>query len=432
MANVFDKAKKKIAQNKGKGSKKAKAPTPIADSDIDVTKDIGEVIRDHLTKNNTTPEKKKAEEARHYFMWVGNDHYPMVDHFIEEARKMGVSKRLNMVTPHLVPGVTRVYLAHNRWYETSEGFLEASSFAKGKPSCAISRMKSLRKIGMAVQACERGGKDAEPWTHVKTSEPIDMSLDKLVTALDDRESPATVIVNTYVDDLFRLLGGPKADAVFCTLVTQRQAAVTVKGSGRPWFRYFGKGRAQRAIRKARMAAALDVARDYVRALDAGKAFFGYFVLECLEYILPKGKTLPGYLDSKTINTRGKDGKKRKDPTAQWLLALISESDGGRRSDKLPKVVRVIREEDEIELRGKIPRGCGFRKPGGVYAVSNKRAITDKGKAKAKGLGVAGPLYLATAPIQTPGMDYFRGIRAVPDEIADVLGLEMELGEVKKA
>jgi hypothetical protein len=51
--------------------------------------------------------------ASDYLMWVGYSNYPTIRHFVEEAENLGVSKRLSRVPNGLVPGKTRIYLAHD-------------------------------------------------------------------------------------------------------------------------------------------------------------------------------------------------------------------------------------------------------------------------------------------------------------------------------
>lgn len=56
-------------------------------------------------------------------MWVGKDFYPTVGGFIEEAREHGVNKRIPAVgePPPVVPGFTRLFLAHPRACDGSPG-----------------------------------------------------------------------------------------------------------------------------------------------------------------------------------------------------------------------------------------------------------------------------------------------------------------------
>lgn len=47
-----------------------------------------------------------------YVMNVGVQHYPTKEHFIEEANRMGVSKRIPFIPKHLKLSETIIYLAH--------------------------------------------------------------------------------------------------------------------------------------------------------------------------------------------------------------------------------------------------------------------------------------------------------------------------------
>lgn len=57
-------------------------------------------------------------------MWVGTNHYPTVQDFIDEAKSMGVSKRIGRLPHCLVPGVTRLFFAHDEGF-IGEGFIFA-------------------------------------------------------------------------------------------------------------------------------------------------------------------------------------------------------------------------------------------------------------------------------------------------------------------
>lgn len=47
-----------------------------------------------------------------YVMMVGEKHYPTITHFLEEANRLGVSKRIPFIPKKLKMGETIVYLAH--------------------------------------------------------------------------------------------------------------------------------------------------------------------------------------------------------------------------------------------------------------------------------------------------------------------------------
>lgn len=64
------------------------------------------------------PKETKAEAPKEakpvdILMWVGSQHYPTIDHFVAEAREHGVSKRVGKLPRDLVPGKSRIFLAHD-------------------------------------------------------------------------------------------------------------------------------------------------------------------------------------------------------------------------------------------------------------------------------------------------------------------------------
>lgn len=75
-------------------------------------------VRDELDIVNKATVVEGADGVRHVMMWVGEEHYPHVADFIEEARLYGVSRRLpgdfDMST--LTPGASKMILVHPRAY----------------------------------------------------------------------------------------------------------------------------------------------------------------------------------------------------------------------------------------------------------------------------------------------------------------------------
>jgi hypothetical protein len=56
---------------------------------------------------------KVEPKGSDYLMWVGSIYYPQVNVFIEEAKVQGVCKRLGHIPSGLVPGASRIFLAHD-------------------------------------------------------------------------------------------------------------------------------------------------------------------------------------------------------------------------------------------------------------------------------------------------------------------------------
>lgn len=69
--------------------------------------------RERLLKNKYVKlgnDEYFVEEVNHYLMWVGRKYYDEYS-FIDEARRMGVSKRIPFIPFGLVPGKSVIYLA---------------------------------------------------------------------------------------------------------------------------------------------------------------------------------------------------------------------------------------------------------------------------------------------------------------------------------
>jgi hypothetical protein len=241
---MLDKAKKSL--KKKKEATPAPVPEPIPDKgsgghEIDPTAPIADTIRETMGAGNTSPEKKKPGEHRDYLMWVGSGDvgdghkgfpgYPTIESFVKEARRMGVSKRLNMVTPHLIPGKTRIYLAHPSLYEIAARFLDRDATVNGESVPKISRIKAIRKVGNIV----------------RTGVSVPYKIMRQATPVANNDRTFSRILYGFVRNY--------------------------KGVMDPW---------EEAIR--------DASLRFVEALDNERAVFGFFTIQRLEYILPAGWT----------------------------------------------------------------------------------------------------------------------------------------------
>lgn len=54
------------------------------------------------------------EDTLAYIMMVGERHYPTPEHFMQEARIQGISKRIPFIPKNMELGKTVLYLAHNK------------------------------------------------------------------------------------------------------------------------------------------------------------------------------------------------------------------------------------------------------------------------------------------------------------------------------
>lgn len=364
--SLIDKVKAKPKGSKAiadKARKPAAAPVaaPSKAASPDLTKPLADLARGRIGAGNHERVKKEKGEAVNYLMWVGTgaaregggggdgggNGYPTIEHFTKEASLMGVSKRLNAVTEHLIPGKTRIYLAHPRLYETALRWLSADAEVRGIRVPKISRIKAIRECGDKVLKAEAIADKAA------------------------RKARLRDLASEYGSEAHRLY---VRDERWNKIVGTSDPKVFVEEAGK-----------------------------FAHALrEWGPAVFAYFTVERLEYIQPSGeKDLP--------------------PQVKRLV------DKG--------ICKVIPESEEAKARVIVgSRGCGWRKPGGVYAVAYQEAtkVIDPDAPRSKGkrgsLTSAGPLWMATDPTPIPGVDYYRGLRSIPDDLAVILEMEMELGQ----
>jgi hypothetical protein len=64
-------------------------------------------------ENLSKIQKESEPQPTDYLMWVGSMYYPTVDTYIRESKRRGICKRLGKLPSGLVPGKSRVFLAHD-------------------------------------------------------------------------------------------------------------------------------------------------------------------------------------------------------------------------------------------------------------------------------------------------------------------------------
>lgn len=65
-----------------------------------------------MSKKNGSKAEVESQSAD-YLQWVGSMFYPTYGDFIQEARNRGVCKRIGKLPNNLVPGESRIFLAHD-------------------------------------------------------------------------------------------------------------------------------------------------------------------------------------------------------------------------------------------------------------------------------------------------------------------------------
>ena len=94
--------------------------------------DVQEEPVEEETPTEERPRKKKRDKVavQDYLMWVGAVHYPTVAAFRHEARYYGCSKRVGHMLDNVVPGKTRIFLAHDEGF-VEQGFIFGYFTVKG-------------------------------------------------------------------------------------------------------------------------------------------------------------------------------------------------------------------------------------------------------------------------------------------------------------
>lgn len=94
--------------------------------------DVQEEAVEEETPTEERPRKKKRDKVavQDYLMWVGAVHYPTVADFRHEARYYGCSKRVGHMLDNIVPGKTRIFLAHDEGF-VEQGFIFGYFTVKG-------------------------------------------------------------------------------------------------------------------------------------------------------------------------------------------------------------------------------------------------------------------------------------------------------------
>ena len=107
---------------KGSGEKaeveKEVTPIPTPSPEPEKAKAVEPEPTTSGSEGSPEPEKAKSKRqepdyAEDYLMWVGYQGYPTIEDFINEAGRLGVSKRISRLPKGLVPGESRVFLAHD-------------------------------------------------------------------------------------------------------------------------------------------------------------------------------------------------------------------------------------------------------------------------------------------------------------------------------
>lgn len=275
-----------------------------------------------MNAQTTLPAKDFDVTVPHFGMWVGGQHYPTIKAFVNEAKKMGVSKRIAKIPANMVLGKSRIYLAHARKQECID--LDENLHKLNPHRC-----KRVLAVARKVLKAEKEGQV------VKYGHP---------------------------------------------LYAERSKAL-----GQP-LRYH-RVQAERVFESA---------REFVKQEDKNKVVFGYCIVSRIEFIVPASGKVPDRI---------------KKLAADGHVKLIPHD----------------------QVAAEPNRGCGKRKPGGIYAVSyeiDAEAMQEL-RGSAKKVDLMGPLAVYKKPFRAP-FKFFRGTKQLEEKlvkrtqvIGKLVGLENE-------
>lgn len=311
----------------------------------------------------TTTEIKRA-----YLMWVGSEHYPTIDDYVKEAEALGVSKRLpneNVAGKLMEPG-TVIFIAHD------EGKAEPCDKCVGSME-----NPELRKAENRVHIQERAIDKLK-------SELKVLKKDKALSDAD--KATAVTKAEAGIERAERKLAKLTAEwkATDKTVKDSTGGHIDIDGSTWDYRRYnywlHQPAKFDPASHKVENNKMCEHCGGTGR-LPLGKVF-GMILPSAIEYIM-----------------RPEDGPKVKaEMEARGFRVVASGA-----------------------IQKEAKRGCGKRKPGGFYAVSDKEAkrtaqevlkkLVESGAIKDGEVEVSGDFIRFVTPVDIPGTKRFRGIKS---------------------
>jgi len=311
-----------------------------------------------------------------YLMWIGSDHYKTIDSWIKEAQEMGVSKRLpnDFVASALLQPGTVVFVAHD------EGEMDPCPVCASDmecPDCRKHTEAAAREQALAdrlgVEAMTKEGKE------------------EASALLRQRNAAKRVEEHRAAAE--------SCEACFGTgRITEGTGGKVVFEDGEAWdFRKYMYWRNQPKKWTAEDKGGISELGRCENCggfgrIPCGKVF-GLFVPEAIEY--------------------------------------IDDGDAEKSKKMEEKGFKVVTKDILVDEH---KRGCGKRKPGGVYAVTKVVSTSTAGadavkalKLDAKDVEVKGNFVSLLKPIDISGTRRFRGVARweLTEETADAAAMAVE-------
>jgi hypothetical protein len=105
-------------------------------------------------KQMTLPVADFDLDTPHFGMWVGGVYYPTIKHFTDEAKRLGISKRISSVPDDLVLGESRIYFAHAQRIDRIEADALMSKLTKNQCARLMSLCKKIIKYDITPQTID--------------------------------------------------------------------------------------------------------------------------------------------------------------------------------------------------------------------------------------------------------------------------------------
>lgn len=307
-----------------------------------------------------------------YLMWIGKDHYPTIQSYTDEAEALGISKRLPnaAVAQALAKPGTVVFLAHD------EGNYEECPDCSGKLE-----NPEVRKLSLTfLRACEDTVKRQAELDALKVAPDAHLIAPELrKKALHHAEVLYKNALKRQIEARQNLEDQPEV------ITGGTGGTVIVDGEVWDYRRYnywlHQPGKWNPDDHKVDTTGMCKACGGTGR-VPVGQVF-GLFVPQQLEYIL-----------------KSEDNAEVKAKMEAMGIKVVE--------------TKVIKAETK--------RGCGFRKPGGVYAVTKEgeedkeatkaaiEALVKGGHITPEGADVKGGFIKLLTPIDIPATKRFRGIR----------------------
>jgi hypothetical protein len=303
------------------------------------------------------------EITNSYLMWVGSEHYSGIDVYSDEAVTMGVSKRLPnaAVGKAMMEEGTVIFIAHDEGEHTE------------CPAC------------LGVIECPDCRK------HNESARQLQTAIDKVKARFDDFETEAPKGQKRFVATREAKIAQLEAKCDACEGCEGKGTVKLGTGGtaelkdGTKWdyrkYTYWRNQPKKFDFRKEVTATDMCPECGGFGTIPVTKVF-GMFVPERVEYIL-----------------RGEDDDKVKELLEGTKHRILTGA------------------EAESEAK----RGCGYRKPGGVYVVTDPKAdpaaakaalkaLVDKGVVEPEAAEIHGTFVRFTTPIHVSDVRRFRGIK----------------------